>query len=130
LASGGKLQIHPRLELQTPDREGPEVTKERVAADFERRRLHVALTPQELDKRILAIYREARTLSEETGSSTLFLALGMLEWYETTSSEEPRRAPILLIPVELERRAVGESYRLSLADDEPRLNVTLLEKIR
>lgn len=138
LAAGDKLRLEPRLESTTfarddealRERMGADPVEARLAAELEKKRLHLALTAEELAKRAVTIYREARSVVEETGSSTLFLALGMLEWYETDSSDEARRAPILLLPVELERRAVGEAYRLSLSDDEPRINVTLLEKMR
>lgn len=138
LASGKRLRLYPKLESQERARDG-ELHKERVGADLleekvaealARKRLHTVLTPEELDKRLLKIWREARTVQEETGTSTLFLALGFLEWYESDSSDAPRRAPILLLPVELTRGQASEGFKVALTDDEARLNVTLLEKLR
>lgn len=63
------------------------------------------LTETELQDSLIYIYRTARTAIEENGANSLFLALGMLKWYETTKSEQPRFAPILLLPVDIIRKA-------------------------
>ena len=54
------------------------------------------LAETELQNALKHIYRTARTSLEENGANSLFLALGMLKWYETSKSEQPRYAPILL----------------------------------
>jgi len=46
-----------------------------------------------LQSRLVTTYQAARTFIEEQGVNTLFLALGMLQWYEAESSQEKRRAP-------------------------------------
>lgn len=138
LAGGKRLRLYPKLAAHERGRDselhkkrtGEDLLKEKLSEALVRKRLHTALTPDELDNRLLKIWRESRTVQEETGTSTLFLALGFLQWYESTSSETPRMAPIILLPVELTRGAASEGYKVSLTDDEARLNVTLLEKLR
>jgi Protein of unknown function (DUF4011) len=49
---------------------------------------------------------------EEQGVNTLFLAIGMLRWMEDDSTEEVHRAPLVLIPVELERSSARERFRM------------------
>ena len=89
--------------------------------------LRATLAQEELDKRILAIYRESRTAIEEGGANSLYLAVGFLDFYETPKSRKRRRAPLLLVPLVLSRGSVREGYRLSRGDDDARLNVTLME---
>jgi very-short-patch-repair endonuclease len=81
---------------------------------------------------LLTLYRTRRATIEETGANPLYLAVGMLTWYESEVSELVRRAPILLLPVELTRSVATNGYRydLSLSDEPIRPNVTLLEKLR
>ena len=92
-------------------------------------RLHSDLPEGELDHRLLEIFRSARLSLEESGAGSLYLSIGMLEWFEADSSSEPRRAPLLLLPLEIERLSAREGFRVRLADDEPQVNVTLLEKL-
>jgi len=93
-------------------------------------RLHADLPGDELDHRLLEVYRAARLEVEEGGASALYLALGFLAWYETPQSAQQRLAPILLLPLALHRRSAREGFSLRLGDDEPRINVTLLELLR
>src|SRR5471030_1660534 len=53
-----------------------------------------------LQTRLLNTYYFARTSIEEQGVNILYLALGMLRWND---GEDDRLAPLLLIPVTLER---------------------------
>lgn len=94
-----------------------------------RRRLHTACNEQELETRLLGISRLARVNLEETGANTLFVALGFLRWYETPTDEQTNVAPILLVPLRIERHAVHEGFRIRMLDDEARINVTLLQKL-
>ncbi|MCP3904634.1 MAG: DUF4011 domain-containing protein, partial [Planctomycetes bacterium] len=111
-------------------RTGDEALAELLAHDLRAGRLRADLTPEELDRRMLELYRAARLGLEEGGASALSLAVGFLSWYEHPSSETPRLAPILLLPLELRRRSVREGFTLHLSDDDARINVTLLEMLR
>lgn len=95
-------------------------------------RVHTLSPPAEHAKRLLHIYRTARSAIEETGAGVLYLALGSLVWYESDAAEKPRRAPLLLLPAQLDRSSSGSGYRyrLSLTDDQIRPNITLLERLR
>lgn len=93
-------------------------------------RLHSLLPQDETQTRLTEIFRAARTALEESGASGLYLALGFLKWYETDKSDKQRLAPLLLLPVNLARPSMQEGFRLSHADEEPLINVTLLEMLR
>lgn len=103
-----------------------------VGQQIESHHLYTTLPAAETADRLLKLYRTARLSIEETGANMLHLALGMLKWYETPTSEQPRHAPLILLPIRLVRQATGSGYRYELAlSDEPlRPNITLLEKLR
>ncbi|MBX2850182.1 MAG: DUF3320 domain-containing protein [Phycisphaeraceae bacterium] len=96
------------------------------------RRLHARATDAESKKRLLNLYRTAKSSIEETGANILYLALGLLKWYEHDAADRPRYAPLLLLPITLHRESTGGgySYRIELNDEPLYPNVTLLEKLR
>lgn len=83
-----------------------------------------------LQKRLLGTFYNARTYIEERGVSILFLALGMLHWYEEESSDKKLRAPLILVPVELTRTDARERFALQYAGGEVGSNVSLCHKLR
>ena len=101
-----------------------------IQAEFTNRRLRTVLTEAELGKRLKDLYRTARTSLEENGANTLYLALGMLRWYESKRSTRARYAPIILLPIEMVRRSAAQGYVIRLRDEEPQMNITLLEKLK
>lgn len=139
LADGLEFQILARPQEFAPGtarsaelhrlRTGADATGQLLLSEFESRRLRADLPEQDLNSRLTGIYRAARTAMEEGGASALYLALGFLAWYETDTSEQRRLAPIILIPVEVHRHSVQEGYRICQADEEPRINITLLEML-
>lgn len=90
--------------------------------------LHTLLPSDETWTILKNTYRAARNSIEESGANSLFLALGMLRWYETEKSEAPRYAPILLMPVEMVYKK--GHYHIRTRDDEMTLNITLMEFLR
>lgn len=101
-----------------------------IKADFDNKRLRSVLTEGELSKSIKGLYRTSKTAMEENGANTLHLALGMLRWFESKRSTKARYAPIVLVPVEMVRKSAAQGYVLRLRDDEPQMNITLLEKLK
>jgi len=101
-----------------------------IQAEFKNKRLRSSLTSGELNKTLKELYRTAKTALEENGANTLYLALGMLRWYETGRSTKARYAPIILVPVEIVRKSAAQGYVIRLRDDEPQMNITLLEKLK
>jgi very-short-patch-repair endonuclease len=136
LADGKNFKIFARLgdlgEKNTRNadvhrtRTGKDSLDEMLREELVARRLHANVTDDEVNKRLLEIYREAKLSIEENGANTLYLALGFLAWYETTTSPKQRLAPIILIPLEIERHSVQEGFSIKLGDDEPMVNITLL----
>ena len=58
--------------------------------------------PDELEGVMDKIADTARLAEQEMGLSTLFLAFGFLEWYESDLSDKKAFSPLLLLPVRLE----------------------------
>lgn len=73
------------------------------------------------------LYRDSRNAINENGTNTLFVSLGTLRWYEPESTEV-RVAPLLFIPLEIVRRK-AMTYEVRMLDEDPMLNVTLLEML-
>lgn len=74
------------------------------------------------------LYRAARYSLEENGANTLFLALGTMRWYEADSNK-PYFAPIIFVPIEMVRHG-ARKYIIRMRDEEPLMNITLLEMMR
>ncbi|MBE6924072.1 MAG: DUF3320 domain-containing protein [Ruminococcaceae bacterium] len=101
-----------------------------IQSEFGNRRLRTIYTDAELGKTIKDLYRNARTALEENGANTLYLALGLLRWYETDRSTKARYAPIMLVPVDILRKSAAQGYVIRLRDEEPQMNITMLEKLK
>jgi hypothetical protein len=122
--------------------EGDQESEELTAADFvpydatsldERHTddwLQTASSPEALDRSLRRLDEQARLSMEEQGVNTLFLALGMLHYKESTDSEETIRAPLVLLPVTLGRKSARTGYTLRAGDDEPIVNPALAEYLR
>ncbi len=139
LARGGSFRLRarpdelgegdPRSAGLARERSAEDVVDKLLASELDAGRLCSDLAEQALERHLVEIYRAARTEREEGGVSALFLAVGFLSWYEPGGGQE-RRAPILLLPLELQRSSVRAGFTLSLADEDARVNVTLIEKLR
>lgn len=92
--------------------------------------LYADLTAPDLEARLIELFRKARSDLQEGGANTLFLAAGMLRWKKSATDTSSYRAPLILIPVQIERKSVRAPLRIKHHDDEPRFNATLLEMLR
>jgi hypothetical protein len=92
--------------------------------------LHTILAPDELDRRLQALIDDSSTLMQEQGVNVLYLAVGFLKWFESESPETPRYAPLLLIPVTLEKGRAGKRYALAWSDGEIETNLTLKVRLK
>src|SRR6202043_2354162 len=93
--------------------------------------LQTFLLPDELERKLSAIHDQARTTLQETGVSTLYMAVGYLEWYDAPGIQAPRYAPLLLHSVDIERKILSGKYRYSIGStgDETDINITLSERL-
>lgn len=92
--------------------------------------LPVRLDPEKLEKKLLKLQYDARTFEEEQGVNILYLAIGTLKWFEATHSEIPRFAPLILVPVQLDRSTIRSKFGLSWTEEEIATNLTLKAKLK
>jgi len=92
--------------------------------------LCTSIDEEKLEKRLLAIYRDAKTAEEEQGINILFLAIGFLRWYEDDKSEVLREAPLILVPVSLTRDLRRSAFDLRCRDEDLTTNQAIQERLR
>jgi len=87
--------------------------------------------PDELESVMEKIADTARLAEQEMGLSTLFLAFGFLEWYESDSSDKKTFAPLLLLPVRLEAaKSRGRKiFYLSAREGSAETNLSLRKRL-
>lgn len=139
LADGEEFQVLPRpleWELSSMNTFNAETTNvlgpytDLIALEGRHHRLHSIYPEKELNSCLTKMYRSAKTSMEENGASTLYLALGLLRWFEGKKSTTPRYAPIILIPIDITRKSASKGYVLRMRDEEAQINITLLEFLK
>jgi very-short-patch-repair endonuclease len=91
--------------------------------------------PEELESVLRSMAGAARLAVEETGSNMLYLVLGFLDWYESDDSQQVRSAPLLLVPLAIERGKPDSRdgvfrYRIRHSGEDVFANLCLQEKLR
>ena len=140
LAGGGKITI---VALDTLASRGGGRDEEHLRAqqklDFEtelarqaleNNQIPARLADTELKAGVIELFRKAKSDMEEGGANTLFLAIGMLRWRESEVSTTWHLAPLLLVPVRLDRATAASPPRLVQHTDDTVFNMTLLEMLR
>lgn len=96
---------------------------------LKRREIVVQRKDDKLQTALTEIYRHARSSEQEGGTNVLFLTIGALAWTSQDKSR-PYLAPLILVPVILERASIKSPFTLRAHGDETRINTTLLEMLR
>jgi very-short-patch-repair endonuclease len=112
------------------ERRGQDLQQIFAAEALQRDELSSMLDAKDLSARLTELFRSAKSDLTEGGTNTLFLAVGILKWKKTPTDQRVYRAPILLLPVKLERSGASDRFRLKFHEDEPRLNATLLQFLK
>lgn len=110
----------------------PEPSELDGQAKYSDTEIQTLLFPDELQGRLAGVMDHARTAQQEMGVNILHFAIGFLEWYETKTAEKPMLAPLLLYPVEIERRPLKQKgqYRYFVkGEQEPIINITLQQRL-
>ena len=141
LAGGARLRLTPPPEkgpkgsdsdrAQFTLRTGDDWARNHALDALERKEVIANTDPKTLEKAGIDLYRKARADIEEGGSNTLFIALGMLRWTPSgSSSGTDSRAPMILVPVRLERASARSKPVLVRHDDDTVFNLTLLQMLK
>ena len=97
LSDGEEFQVMPRPAEMGLPKDGVYIEmlsnlgtfEDYINLESKHHRLHSLYNEKELNSSLTKIYRSAKTSMEENGASTLYLALGLLRWFEG-KSEVPR----------------------------------------
>lgn len=134
VAQGNRLVLVPHDELADLLRAQGARTAADVDADVLRRilieenRLFTATSQLEYHRKLRTLARKAKTTLEETGTDSLYLTIGTLEWSE---GGKQGVAPLFLVPIKLIGGRGATPFTLAL--DETRQvepNYCLVEKLR
>jgi hypothetical protein len=120
--------ISTSYELPKPCVNGPDLDHHK---DDKVQTLHYA---EDLERLLRRVDSAARTTIEESGVNMLYLAFGFLEWSENDTAEEERLAPLIMVPVNLERKANKTSRRfeclVEYSNEDVGFNDSLQEKLK
>ena len=91
--------------------------------------------PADLEKFARKLSSEAHTVVEETGTNMLYLMFGFLEFYDSEDSDRPLLAPLISMPVSLDKGALDHEsrtyhYDVSYSGEDVVENFTLREKLK
>lgn len=115
---------------ELPQPEDDETDERGISKRHSDHRLQTLLTSEGLQKRLLSLFYDAITFEEEQGVNILYLALGMMKWYEDDNSKVERYAPLVLIPVSLQRGSAAEKFKIKWRNEEPAANLSLQAKMK
>ncbi len=95
-------------------------------------RLQTLLLPDEMEAKLKSIHQLRNYSIREKGINTLYAAFGFVEWRESEDSEERFHAPLVLLPITLEKeiRAGNIVYKVQGLSDDPVRNETLAAKFQ
>lgn len=139
LADGEEFQVLPKPENMSSSGDGCVPVEalgelgpfaDFIALESKHHRLHSLYTEKELSSCITKMYRSARTSMEENGASTLYLALGLLRWFEGKKDTAARYAPLVLVPIDITRKSASKGYTMCMRDEDAQINITLLEFLK
>jgi very-short-patch-repair endonuclease len=97
--------------------------------------LQVIQYPADLERMMRKVSTEARTVIEETGTNMLYLMFGFLEYFDSDDSDKAVHAPLLSVPITLNRGNIDPdsrtyTYEIAYSGEDIAENFTLREKLR
>ncbi|MCF6159122.1 MAG: DUF4011 domain-containing protein [wastewater metagenome] len=94
--------------------------------------IQTILTPDLLERRMNAMLVKCKTWVQETGIDVLKAAFGFLEWFDTNDTSQPSLAPLILLPIEIEKKKThkGSKFSVMSLGDATEYNTVLAEKLR
>lgn len=138
LADGKRIRIVAMPDLEVGGRDSAlyeQQNHENLREAYARHALNrgevlATLEQTKLEAALVDMYRKARSDLDEGGANTLFLAIGFLKWKKAADDPKSYSAPLILLPVRLERKSAVSGVVMTMLDEDPRFNLTLLELLR
>lgn len=138
LADGKRIRIVAMPDLESGGRDSAlyeqqnheDLRKAYARQALDRGEVLATLEQTKLEAALVELYRKARSDLDEGGANTLFLAIGFLKWKKAADDPKFYSAPLILLPVRLERKSAISGVVMTMLDEDPRFNLTLLELLR
>lgn len=136
-----KLDGGSTLEVFTPaaDKNGqekgePETGREEYKAKYSpklKKQNQVLLYNEKYDPAaaLKNIDKKADEYIEETGVNVAYMSFGLVYWQEREGAESTFKAPLLLIPIYIERKSANEPYIIMSSGDDVTVNPTFAYKL-
>lgn len=102
----------------------------KIQTNYYDKLLQTSLTSSSLQSRLVTIHSDAKSFIEDRGVNVLYLALGFLTWSKTEEPDKTYRAPLILIPVTLQRANVQSRFKVSYNEQEVVNNLSLIEMLK
>jgi very-short-patch-repair endonuclease len=96
-------------------------------------KIQTLLFAGDLEAVLRNISTKSRLAIEETGANILYLSIGFLEWFESNDSESTRLAPLINVPVRIEKGKLFNGtyqYSITYTGDDLLPNLCLQEKLK
>lgn len=93
-------------------------------------KLQTNLSPEKLQHRLRTISYDAETFENEQGVNILYLALGFLQWFEPADKAKARFAPLVLIPLKMQRETAAANFTIAYSGEELNMNLSLSERLK
>jgi very-short-patch-repair endonuclease/KaiC/GvpD/RAD55 family RecA-like ATPase len=114
-----------------PDYELP-VLNGQTARRYNDSKIQVLFFAEDLERKLSALRDAARVLEKDAGYNALYCAFGFLEYYESDQSDQKRVAPLVFVPVTLDRQLVEHRYVyfIQTRNEDIQVNVALAELLK
>ena len=95
-------------------------------------KIQTLLLPERFERRVRSLADKYRSHLREAGINVFNAAFGFVEWYESNSSDRALFAPLLLMPLDIERKKTsrGAIFPISSSGDSLEINVTFAERVK
>lgn len=118
-------------ERPVESRRVPDIDSCRSAPGFKPdQHLLTGLSDKALATRLSRLSLNAKTSLSEQGINILYLAFGLLHWYESPDSDVCLQSPLILVPVVLDRSGPERTWALTVSDDGISPNYSLTELLK
>ena len=92
-------------------------------------KLEINLTEKGLEKKLFYINNQSKTMIDEQGYNILYIAIGFLKWIDKSKPTKTNLAPLILIPVSMQRKQIGNSFSISWTGEDIQTNISLKTKL-
>jgi very-short-patch-repair endonuclease len=126
------VRAHARIHGFDPNYDLPMASDDDKVEEHTDTQIQTLLLPERFERRVRSVADKYRSHLREAGINVFNAAFGFVEWYESSSSDRALFAPLLLMPLDIERKKTtrGTIFEISSSGDSLELNVTFAERLK